>query len=260
MTLSTSFMKRSLLAASITSICALSSQAFAEETKFKKNYQEPTRGFFLEHGTVSGLGKASVELYTGSDELFPGGSQNGGAIRLGLNKAELILNSGTNGYDKNEALLKWSLPRQSDDGKESTPFIWSLLAGIGHMDIETDAGDLTQTSLTLGVAATLKADAGTFTVTPKLVYADSEVGNAEYDDTFFELDLGAYVGLIETGVGLFSAGAEALITTADDKDNTFALGARWLYNEQINLDIVPIVFSDADLVGVPGLVRLNVAF
>lgn len=257
MTLSTSFMKRSLLAASITSICALSSQAFAEETKFKNNYQEPTRGFFLEHGTVSGLGKASVELYTGSDELFPGGSQNGGAIRLGLNKAELILNSGTNGYDKNEALLKWSLPRQSDDGKETTPFIWSLLAGIGHLDIDNDqAADVEVTSLTLGVAATLKADAGTFTVAPKLVYADL----GEDDDTFFELDLGAYVGLIETGVGLFSAGAEALITTADDKDNTFALGARWLYNEQINLDIVPIVFSDADLVGVPGLVRLNVAF
>lgn len=249
-----SFMKKTLLSLSVASLGLFSNQLLAEQTTLKKNYQEPTRGFFLEHGTVAASGQASVELHTGSTS---NDSRNtGGGIRLGLPNAELILNSGLNSYDENSALLKWGLPRENAEGTQKTPIHWSLLAGLGHTDIDSDAGDSTQTSLKLGISASIKADAGLFTASPKLVYADNDVD----DDTFFELDLGAYVGIIETEAGLFSVGAEALITTADDRDTTIALGTRWLYNERINLDIVPFVFSDSDLVGVPGLVRLNIAF
>tara|TARA_R110001592_G_scaffold258236_4_gene522041 strand:+ start:14632 stop:15423 length:792 start_codon:yes stop_codon:yes gene_type:complete len=258
-----SFMQKTLLSLSVASLSILSTQLLAEQAPLKKAYQEPSRGFFLEHGTVAPSGKASVELYTGSGELYSDDDRRtGGAIRLGLSNGELILNSGLNGYDENEALLKWSLPRQNADGTEQTPIQWSLLAGLGYLDIDADnnANDYKQTSLTLGIAATIKADAGLFTVSPKLVYADIDKGTQNDDDTFLELDLGAYVGIIETEAGLFSVGAEALITTADNTDNTIALGTRWLYNDRINLDIVPFVFGDNDLFSIPGLVRLNIAF
>ena len=250
MSFTTSLMKKSLLSLSIASITALSASAFAEDANQTQRYQEPTRGFFLEHGTVAASGQASVELHSGSDGL-----NSGGGIRLGLPNAELLLNSGLNDYDENSALLKWALPRENTEGTKRTPVLWSLLAGIGHLDIE-DAN--TRTNFTLGISATVKADAGTFTASPKLVYADNE-DNID-SDTFFELDLGAYVGIVETEAGLFSAGIEALVTTADDTDTSIALGGRWLYNERINLDVVPFVFSDNDLIGVPGLVRLNIAF
>lgn len=252
MVLTPSLLKPTLLSLSISSICLFSSQLLAEQAPLKKAYQEPSRGFFLEHGTVAGAGKASVELHTGSDGL-----SSGGGVRLGLSGGEVILNSGIRGYDENEVLVKWGLPQQNSEGTSRTPINWSLLAGLSHFDIDADdGGDLKQTSLRLGISATVKADAGLFTVSPKLIYTDGDI----VDDTFFEVDLGAYVGIIETQAGLFSVGAEALITTADDTDNTFAVGGRWQYNEHFNLDIIPFVFGDVDVVAIPGFVRLNAAF
>lgn len=88
---------------------------------------------------------------------------------------------------------------------------------------------------------------------PRFVYADGK----QKDDNFVELDLGAYVGIIDTQAGLFSAGVEALLTTADNTDDTFTFGVRWAYDDKLNVDIVPVVFSDSELLGVPGLVRVN---
>mgnify|MGYP003627346775 FL=1 len=258
MALSSSFMKKTLLSFSIASLSICSSQLLAEPAPLKKAYQEPTRGFFLEHGTVAASGQASVELYSGASDVSQGeGRKSGGGIRLGLSNGELILNSGLNDYDESSALLKWSLPRENAEGTKSTPLLWSLLVGAGYNNVdETDNSSKVTKNFKLGISATIKADAGTFTASPKIVYADDDVN----DDTFLELDLGAYVGIIETEAGLFSVGAEVLMTTADNIDNTIALGARWLYNERINLDIVPVIFSNSDLVGIPGLVRLNIAF
>lgn len=258
MSIYSSLMKKILISLSVVSIGSFSATLLAEQVTPKKTYQEPTRGFFLEHGIVAGAGQASVDLHTGSDFITADeGTRSGGGIRLGLSGGELILNSGLNTYDENSALLKWGLPRENSDGTKKTPVYWSLLAGLGHTKIDLDTGgDVKQTNLKLGISATIKADAGLFTASPKIVYTDGDI----FDDTFLELDLGAYVGIIETEAGLFSVGAEALITTADNRDNTIALGGRWLYNKRINLDIVPFVFSNNDLVGIPGLVRLNVTF
>jgi len=257
MSIKTSLLKPSLMSLSVLTFSTLSTQAMAEKTPLKKAYQEPTRGFFIEHGVVAPSGRASVELYTGSNELNALMS-SGGGIRLGLPNAELILNSGFDEYDSNEALLKWALPRQNKEGTKQTPLHWSVLAGVSHTDIDREAAgaDTTLTSLKLGLAMTVQADAGLFTATPKLVYADNDVDS----DTFVELDLGGYVGLIETEAGLFSAGVEAIFTSEDNRDNSFALGMRWAYNERLTLDIVPVVLSNNDLTGVPGLVRLNVNF
>ncbi len=252
MSRSHSLMKHSLVSLSFLSATLLSTHTLAETHQLNKVYQEPTRGFFIEHGTVAGTGKASVELHTGSDEI-----SSGGGIRLGVGNGEVIFNSGFNNYDTNEILVKWGLPRQNKDGSKQTPLTWAVLGGIAHTDIEFDDNtDYQTTSLKLGLAMTVKADAGVFTATPKLIYADNDVDS----DTFVELDLGAYVGLIENSAGLFSAGVEGQFTTEDDVDNTIALGLRWSYNNKINLDIVPIVMSNDDLMGIPGLVRLNVSF
>lgn len=258
MSIYSSLMKRILISLSVVSIGSFSTTLLAEQVTPKKTYQEPTRGFFLEHGMVAGAGQASVDLHTGSALITSDeGRRTGGGIRLGLSGGELILNSGLNTYDENSALLKWGLPRENADGTKKTPVYWSLLAGLGHTKIDVaGGGDAKQTNLQLGISATVKADAGLFTASPKIVYTDGDI----FDDTFLELDLGAYVGIIETEAGLFSVGAEALITTADNRDNTIAVGGRWLYNERINLDIVPFIFSNNDLVGIPGLVRLNVTF
>lgn len=232
----------------------------------EREYNEPTRGFFIEHGEVARNGKASVELQTGSDGLG-----NGGGIRLGLPKAEVLLNSGMNDYDQNELMVKWGLPKFSNSEGQNSSVSWALLGGIAHVDSEDDDtpnNKFKQTNLKLGVTATIRADAGIFTAQPMLVYADGKYNNAEQiDDTFLELGLGAYMGLVDTEAGKFSVGVEAIITTQDNvygssraKDNTFALGLKWAYNEHIHLDIVPFVHTNDELLGIPGMIRLNAAF
>lgn len=239
-----------------------------------RNYQEPTRGFYIEHGEVAKAREASVELQTGRDLAGANDSNLGGGIRLGLSGGELLINSGLGDYDQNELMLKWGLPAMSGGNGVN----WAVLGGISHMDAENDANnEFEQTNLKAGVAFTIRADAGVFTIAPMLVYADAEsrTGNAQprkKDDTFLELGLGAYVGLVDTSAGKFSIGAEAIITTQDEvfnyddlnvknaKDNTFALGIKWAYSERVHIDIVPLVHSNDELLGIPGLVRLNMAF
>lgn len=222
-----------------------------------KNYHAPTRGFFIEHGLTSGNGVASIELHSGSDNI-----DAGGGIRLGLENAEIIFNSGLRTYDVNEALVKYQLPdiRSNENGQSAIK--WAAIAGLGHIDQENAQGDtvLEQTNIKLGVTATVTADAGTFTLGPRLVFADSDTATGKQDDTFVEIDLGAYVGLVDTKSGQFSLGAEAAFTTEDDRDDTIALGVRWQYSDRLALDVVPVVMSDGDQLGLPGLVRVNARF
>lgn len=232
-------------------LSTLSPMAWAENPRAA--YNEPTRGFFLEHGTIRGPRKVSAELHTGSDEV-----EVGGGVRLGLPNSELIVNSGLREEDGTEALLKWGLNDVIKEGSASSnaTFDWAALIGVSHTDYENSNGQTTvdQTNVSAGVALTINVDAATFTLAPELVYAD---GN-QADDTYFDVSVGAYVGIIDTPSGLFSMGAEALYTTEDDVDHSYALGGRWAYNERVNLDFVPFVFSEGDRIGFPGMVRLNV--
>ena len=243
----------SILSASLlTSSIAIS--AHAENNQSTHHYNEPTRGFFLEHGIVSGTGHASVELHSGS-----AGLSTGGGIRLGLPNSELILNGGKNTYDENEALLKWAMPDFKPNAETKNVIKWSMIGGVSQIGIEsTNKGvdDLNQTNIKLGAAATIKADAGTFTLNPLFVYTNGDL----VDETFAELGFGAYVGVIDTKAGLFSLGFEANFTTQDHTDNQFTLGGRWAYNERVNLDIIPVVLQNNNFTSFPGLVRLNVVF
>lgn len=232
----------------------VSTTILAESGHSAKPYNEPTRGFFLEHGTVSGANNVSVELHSGSDDL-----SSGGGIRLGLPKAELILNGGLNQFDENEALLKWAMPGFKPNTETDHLINWSIIGGISHVGIENSTqggGDLNQTNVKLGAAATIEADAGTFTVNPLLTFTSGDLK----DENFIELGLGAYVGVIDTASGLFSLGFEANFTSQDNTDNQFTFGGRWSYNERVNLDIIPIILQNKDFTSFPGLVRLNVVF
>lgn len=233
---------------------ALYSSASMAEPDARSNYNEPTRGFYIEHGTVADNREASVELHSGTDNI-----DAGGGVRLGLPNAELILNSGLNSYDENQVLVKYAMQDLKLDDSGTHPFMWSLIGAVSHTDLENDQGVtiVDQTNIKLGAAFTVNADAGTFTVAPRFVYADGDEKLQGRDDNFVELDLGAYVGIIDTQAGLFSAGVEALLTTADNTDDTFTFGVRWAYDDKLNVDIVPVVFSDSELLGVPGLVRVN---
>lgn len=237
-----------LLTAAVVS-AGFSNVSFAEQNA-RASYSEPTRGFYVEHGTVAPNRQASVELHSGTDNI-----DAGGGVRLGLPGAELILNSGLNDYDENQVLVKYAMDDLRLSSSEGHPFHWALTGAVSHTDLEGPNGAtvLDQTNFKLGAAMTVNADAGTFTMAPRFVYADG----TERDDEFLELDLGAYVGIIDTQVGLFSAGIEALLTSADNTDNTYTFGVRWAYDQKLNIDIVPLVYSDLELLGVPGLVRLN---
>mgnify|MGYP000288195860 CR=1 FL=1 len=232
---------------SLLSLSLFSSLAYADEPPLLKNYQEPTRGFFLEHGSINPEGKVSIELQTGSDDF-----SNGGGIRLGLPNAELIINSGLNGYDVNEALVKFGLPDLFSSSGEDSSVNWAIIGGLANIDNDT----FDQTNIKFGAAITVTADAGTFTFSPQIIYSNGD----RSDETFFNAGLGAYVGVVDTSSGMFSLGIEANITTQDNTDDQLAFGARWAYNERVNIDIVPIILQDKDLTGLPGLVRLNVVF
>lgn len=218
----------------------------------ESKYNEPTRGFFIEHASVNPTGKASVELHNGND-LFG----SGGSVRLGLTQAEVIINNNVLLPDTNEVLVKWAMDDFALNAKQSEQKVnWSILGGLGHQDIDGDGVDAKQTNLTLGVIASTDIDAVTFSMAPKLVIADGDTT----DDTYINIDVGAYIGLVDTKAGLFSVGFESIVTTEDDVDNMFFLGGRWAYNEHLNIDVVPFAFGDTDILGVPGLIRVNAAF
>jgi hypothetical protein len=227
----------------------ISSVTSAETPK----YQPPTRGFFIEHGTVAGTGQASVELHSGADAI-----DSGGGVRLGLPNAELLFNSGLDAYDENEALLKYALKDVHLGETNPHAIQWALIAGFSHAELENEQGVeiFDQTNFKVGAAFTIDADAARFTFAPRFVYADGELK----DDEFLELDIGGYVGIIDTEVGLFSAGFEALLTTESNNDNRYNLGMRWAYNDRLTIDLVPLILDDADLYSVPGLVRVNARF
>lgn len=232
---------------------ALFSNVTLAEDNVRDKYNEPTRGFYIEHGTVAKNRDASIELHSGSDSI-----EAGGGVRLGLPGSELIINSGLDQYDENQLLFKYALSDLNLGGEGGSPVQWAFTSAYSRTELEDQNGNdiIDQINLKLGVAFTVNADAATFTLAPRFVYAD---GNKR-DDTFLELDLGAYVGIIDTQAGLFSAGVEALFTTADNTDDTYAAGVRWAYDNKLNIDFVPLVFSDWDLIGVPGLVRVNYNF
>ncbi|MDC0662083.1 hypothetical protein [Marinobacter sp. SS21] len=232
----------SLMAASPSPLLAQDGQASA--------LREPTRGFLLEHGFLSGSGNASVDLFTGSGDLT-----TGGGIRLGVPGAEIIFNADLSDSATNEALVKYGLPEFRVGQNRAVS--WAALAGIAHIDSEDEDGNTRQdfTNFLFGATASLRVDSIRFTAQPQLIVADDN-----RDDTFFELGLGADFVLADTEVGRFRPLVEAVITTEDDADNTVVAGVRWIYHQRLTLDVVPLFYADGEFNSLPGAIRVNAAF
>lgn len=231
-----------------TSLALCSTSVFAQSPV---TYNEPTRGFLLEHGQIAKPKSFSVDLMTGID-----GGDNVGGVRIGIPNSELIINSALNGdNDSNEVALKWGLPRirLGDAGLID----WAVYGGIAHIDIENDAGqDTDYTNLVLGTALTLEQQGFTFNVNPEVEFADDQ-----RDDTIFNFGLGAHYALFDTEYGRFQPGAEVtLVSGGDDDDTVVDIGMRWMVKENITMDFVPIHRGTNDVTSLPGIVRLNAVF
>ncbi|OZG74409.1 hypothetical protein BTA51_05210 [Hahella sp. CCB-MM4] len=228
-------------------------------------YREPTRGFLQEFGYSSGVGNASVEMTTSMED-----SGIGGGVRLGMPNSELILDRSTD-TDENTAILKWELPefQLGDQAK----LYWSVIGGLGLGHIEGDNDvEADYSEIALGVAATAEMGDFLLNIQPALIRYDVEKDNGagnktENDDTYFSLGIGAYYNLMDTQVGRFKVGSEINFSSADDDngnesddDTVFLIGARWIYNEHLTLDVVPLIFADQDKLSFPGSIRLNAAF
>ncbi|MBE0483965.1 MAG: hypothetical protein IBX52_10755 [Bacterioplanes sp.] len=203
---------------------------------------EPSRGFMVERGNVAENGVASIDLASS-------GAYSSGAVRLGLPTGELILNSQKAGdLTTTEGVFKYALP--SFEGLSELQHNSAIYGGLSIVDL----GGVSYNNLMLGAAFSANVESLTFSVSPELVVDDLA------DDTYLNLGLGAYVNLPETSYGRFQPGAELGVSTADDASTTLSLGARWMYNERLTLDVVMFRFGDDTNVTLPGLLRINARF
>ncbi|XOZ35102.1 hypothetical protein ACMDCT_07670 [Halomonadaceae bacterium KBTZ08] len=233
-----------------------------------QEYNEPTRGFMLERGTTAANKRATVDLRSGGDQDF------GAGVRLGLPNAELVLNhSRVNPRTRqNEALFKVGLrPLQAGEGVTVN---WAAYGAVAHYDGD-DANppaypDESTTNLGAGAAFTTNVERFTLNFNPELIYDDGARNDAS--NAYLNLGMGAHYALPETEFGRFEPGIEVGLTTREDRfgdsvDPSLMLGARWLYNQNVTLDVSMIQarpnngLAEAPTeVSIPGYIRVNVAF
>src|SRR5690606_15809962 len=126
--------------------------------------QEPTRGFMVERGSVAAQGAASVDLYTG-------GGYSGGAVRLGLGKGELVLNSGKVvsglGINTSEAVFKLGLSNLN--GMSEMKHSLAVYGGVSVLDVD---GGASYTNLMVGAAFTADMNGLLLTAAPEFIIDD----------------------------------------------------------------------------------------
>src|SRR5690554_7214002 len=211
---------------------------------------EPTRGFSIEHGTIAEKGAVSVELADGVNGF-------GAGVRAGMEKFEVVVNSGQVGSGTGtDAIVKFGLPNL--DGLSELKHGWAVFGGVSmYDDEETVAGNKvgdTYFNFSAGIAFTAEVDALSFTLTPTLIVDDA------LDETYLTFGAGAYFDLGETSFGSFKPGAEVIVSTLSGMDTILNLGVRWGINERVNVDLVPVQIGNRDTLSLPGQIRLNAAF
>ena len=215
-----------------------------------------TRGFVIEQGGVAEKGAASVDLGVN-------GGYYSGAARLGLGKAELILDTEkTDSAQHTEATLKFGMP--AFQGLSELKHSWAVYGGWSVASFDAVADDARHVNFIAGAAFTGYVDALEFTLAPELVVnvnnnKDSGVYN-DKSDTYLNIGLGGYFDLGQTEYGRFKPGAELLITTQDGADSMFVAGVRWEFNERLTLDVLPVQIGNGDDLSLPGQLRLNAKF
>ncbi len=204
---------------------------------------EPTRGFSIEHGTIAEKGAVSVELADGVNGF-------GAGVRAGMEKFEVVVNSGQVGSGTGtDAIVKVGLPAL--EGLSELDHGWAVIGGVSMYD-QDDGNDYF--NLSAGVAFTAAVDSLSFTVTPMLIVDDA------IDETYLNIGAGAYYSFGETEYGTFKPGVEVGVSTLDGTDTLLNLGVRWGINERVNVDLVPFQVGGTDTLSIPGQIRVNAAF
>ena len=210
---------------------------------------EPTRGFVIEHGNVATNGSLSIDLQSQLERA---------GVRVGLDFGEVILNSGRVDTNKlkgngNDVLVKVALPQLS--GLSELKHSWAVYGGLSYYDNDSPATDADDYfNFVAGVAFTGEIEQFSFTIAPELLVDDV------INETYANLNLGAYFDLGETRYGTFKPGVEVVIPTLSELDTGVALGVKWGINERVSVDVVPFTFGDSDVVSLPGQLRLNAKF
>lgn len=226
-----------------TALVTACSLAHAQAPSSTTNDLGPTRGFTQEWAQTTSYNKASVDLESGD-------LGTGGGVRLGLKNSELIINSASVGEaNVSQAVFKLGL-----GNSQSGSFNFDLAPIVAFSYFDNDAFDAMY--LSAGAAITGRADDLILNLQPALAYVD----DGEDSDVALELGLGAYYALPETEFGRFMPGIEFSYSSADNVDSVLSLGVRWVYNPRVVVDLVLIQNGDEDIISLPGLVRLNLAF
>ncbi|HYW04734.1 MAG TPA: hypothetical protein VFA86_12415 [Gammaproteobacteria bacterium] len=227
---------------------------------------EPSRGFTQERAAVANPRTLSVDLNT-NDSL--GGTS--GAVRMGVFGGELILNEGLMtplaGQPDNPVIGR--LPGGNDAVYKlrlDSPLLGSgmklaVYGGVAYNDYTTPAGNNTSnTNVGLGSALTWRVRHWILNFNPQVVSDDANNGAVLNLDTgaFYRLDTRPAWGAFELG------GEYDYIHSYGDinADNVFALGVRWLFKRNVTLDFMLLRnnLNGSRARGVPGMMRLNVAF
>src|SRR5690554_3558865 len=123
---------------------------------------EPTRGFSIEHGTIAEKGAVSVELADGVNGF-------GAGVRAGMEKFEVVVNSGQVGSGTGtDAIVKFGLPAL--EGLSELDHGWAVIGGVSMYD-QDDGNDYF--NLSAGVAFTAAVVSLSFIVIPALLVNDS---------------------------------------------------------------------------------------
>lgn len=227
---------------------------------------EPSRGFTQERASVANPRTLSVDLSTNEP---PGGSR--GAVRLGVFGGELILNEGlmTPLAGQPDNPRTGSLPGGNDavyKVRLGSPLLRSgmklaVYGGMAYNDYTTPTGNnRSNTNVGLGGALTWRLRHWILNFNPQAVADDANNGAVLNLDTgaFYRLDGGGDRGAFELG------GEYDYLHSYGDihADDVLALGVRWLFKRNVTLDFMLLRnnLNGSRARGVPGMMRLNVAF
>lgn len=205
---------------------------------------EPTRLFSQETAEVSK--EVSVDLdYVGSNGLA-------GGLRAGAFGGEVLVNS------KNNLDLASSGFAGGNVGYKR--MIIPNLALYGILAYDNPEGAPSTTDFAIGAAYTMRIQE--LLLNANLEYVTDDEGfNSRGDEATVFIKLGAGYGIPSTA-GRFTLIGELVLEDNDVLDTVLNLGVRWEVRPNINVDFV--VVNDAgdngENTGLPGAVRLNIAF
>lgn len=225
---------------------------------------QPTRGFLIEQGATAADKSASIDLGVDGDYTM-------GALRLGVDFGEVILTAEkTDNLGYTEGLVKIALPAL--EGLSELKHSWAAYGGASVANVKYDSGanSASHVNLIAGLAFTAQIEALELNINPELVVntnnnkASKPTRHNDKSDTYINLNFGAYYNITDTKYGSFKPGAEVLISSQSGAKTGLALGARWEFNERVNLDVLPFYVnepgSNDDVFSLPGQLRLNASF